>query len=109
MALPGASEKLSHGEPTFWVSGRMFTSFADAGNHHGNGRDAAWVKAPQGAQAAMVKADPDRYFVPPYVGVSGWVGIRLDGGVDWSSVAAIVEDGYRLLASKRLIAQLEDR
>jgi len=84
----------------------MFASFANAGNHHGSGRNAAWVKAAQGAQEAMIETDRNRFFVPPYVGVNGWVGIVLDGSVDWDAVAAIIEDGYRLLASKRLIAQL---
>jgi hypothetical protein len=109
LALPGTSEKLSHGEPTWWVRGRMFVSFANASNHHGNGRHSAWVKAPDGAQRALVEADPERYFVPPYVGVSGWVGARLDGDTDWHAVAGIIEDGYRLLASKRLLAELEGR
>jgi predicted DNA-binding protein (MmcQ/YjbR family) len=106
LALPGASEKLSHGEPAFFVRGRMFAMCASASNHHGGGRHAVWVKAPPGAQETMVEAEGARFFVPPYVGVSGWMGIWLDRGVDWPSVAAIIEDGYRILASKKQLAEL---
>jgi hypothetical protein len=57
----------------------------------------------------MVQAEPDRFFVPPYVGPSGWVGIWLDGRVDWEDLAGLIEDAYRCVASKRLIAALETR
>ena len=106
MALPGASERLSHGEPAFFAGGRMFAMCAHADNHHGNGRHGVWVKAPAGAQETLVEADGARFFVPPYVGVSGWVGIWLGRGVDWRMVGAIIEDGYRMVATKKLLAQL---
>ncbi|MCA9550723.1 MAG: MmcQ/YjbR family DNA-binding protein [Myxococcales bacterium] len=104
-ALPETSEKISHGSPTFWGGKKTFCSFHL--NHHGDGRIAAWVKAPPGAQAALVEAAPDRFFVPPYVGPSGWVGIRLEGAVDWEEVRGLVVQGYRTVAPKRALAKLD--
>jgi hypothetical protein len=109
LALPGASERLSHGEPAFFAGGRMFAMCAHADNHHGNGRHGVWVKAPAGAQDTLVEADRARFFVPPYVGVSGWVGIHLDRGVQWAAVEGIIEDGYRMVATKKLLAELAVR
>lgn len=106
-ALPETSERISHGAPTFWGGKRTFASFAL--NHHGDGRVAVWCKLPPGAQEALVEADPEVFFVPPYVGPSGWVGIRLDGPVDWGVVAGLLEEGYRTVASKRALAELERR
>jgi hypothetical protein len=106
-ALPETSERISHGAPTFWGGKRTFASFAL--NHHGDGRVAVWCKLPPGAQEALVEADPEVFFVPPYVGPSGWVGIRLDRRVDWGVVAGLLEEGYRTVASKRALAELERR
>jgi hypothetical protein len=108
LALPEAWEKLSHGEPTFWVHKRMFAMFASAGNHHGNGRDAVWCKAAHMTQEMVVSRWPDRYFVPPYVGVSGWFGIYLDRRPNWREVADRLEGSYRLVAPKRLLAALDE-
>lgn len=77
-AFPGVTEKLAWGEPTFRAGGRMFATFASGTTHHGDGRDALWCRAPAGAQAALVEAAPDRFFVPPYVGKDGWLGIHLE-------------------------------
>jgi hypothetical protein len=100
MALDGVSEKVSHGAPAWFVRGRMFASFAD--DHHGDGRIAAWCKAPPGAQHDLVDADPDRYFVPPYVGPSGWVGVRLEADrVDWGAVAEILRHAHAAAGAKR--------
>jgi predicted DNA-binding protein (MmcQ/YjbR family) len=102
LALPGAVEKLAWGEPTFRVRDKMFAMYDN--NHHDAGRIAVWVKAPPLAQGILVESDPERFFVPPYVGVKGWVGVRLDlKKVDWKQVAAILEDGYKMCAisSKR--------
>ena len=107
LQLPEAHEVLAWGEPTFRVRNKMFAMYADASNHHGGGRAAVWVKANRSDQAAMVKAAPDRFFVPPYVGPSGWVGIWLDKAVDWSDVADFLKDAYRLIAPKRLLEKLE--
>jgi hypothetical protein len=109
LALPEAFEKVSHGEPTFWVHKRMFAMFADASNHHGGGRHAVWCMAAHVTQALVVSRWPDRYFVPPYVGVSGWFGIYLDRTPDWAEVAERLEGSYRLVAPKRLLAALDER
>jgi len=106
LALPETTERLSHGEPTFFVRGKkVFVTFAD---HHHDDRLGFWCHAPAGAQQAVVEADPERYFVPPYVGGRGWIGVRLDvEGVDWDEIAELVEDAYRMVAPKSLIAALD--
>jgi hypothetical protein len=98
LALPDATEKEAWGEPTFRVRGRMFAMYAN--NHHDDGRIAVWCKAPLGFQSMMVGVAPKRFFVPPYVGVNGWVGVRLDVEVDWKEVASVVEQGYRMATEK---------
>jgi hypothetical protein len=108
LALPEAHEVEAWGEPTFRVRNKLFAMYADANNHHGAGRPGVWCKAAPGNQALMVRAAPDRFFVPPYVGPSGWVGVFLDGDVDWSELAGLLRDAYRLTAPKRLAAQLGD-
>jgi len=108
MALPDVTERLSHGEPTWFAGGKkVFVTFAD---HHHDDRLGFWCAAPLGAQGEMVAADPQRFFVPPYVGGRGWVGVRLDvGAVDWDEIEEIVEDAYRTVAAKRLVAELDGR
>ena len=102
LALPETSERLSHGAPTFFV--REKHSFLMVlTNHHGDGRFAIWCAAPDGMQKMLVEADPERFFVPPYVGHRGWLGVRLDRGVDWNEVAGIVEDAYADVAPARLV------
>ena len=78
LALPGAHEVLTHGEPNFRIRDKQFAVFASAGNHHGNGRPAVWLKAGAGNQDVMVALMPDRFFVPPYVGPRGWLGMWLE-------------------------------
>ena len=108
LALPETTERPSHGAPTFFVRDKKtFVMFMD--DHHGDGRLAIWCAAPEGVQASLVDEEPERFFVPPYVGHRGWVGVRLDVDVDWDEIAGIVEDGYRLVAPKRLVAELDDR
>ena len=85
-AMPGCTEKLSHGEPTFFVGKKVFTMFAN--NHHNDGHIAVWVPAAQGVQAALVKTAPATFFRPPYVGVRGWVGIELDATRNWPLIFA---------------------
>ena len=105
LALPETTEKVSHGEPTWFVR-KVFVMFA--GRHHDD-RVAFWCPAPPGVQEALVGSDPRRFFRPPYVGVRGWLGVYLDvPGVDWAEVAEIVTDAYRTVAPARLIARLED-
>ncbi len=105
LALPEATEKQSHGEPTFFVGGKVFVTFTD--NHHNDGRVAIWCNAAPMAQDVLVGADPERFFVPPYVGHRGWVGVRLDRSPDWGEVAGICEDAYRQVAPKTLVALLD--
>ncbi len=90
MSFEGASEKLSHGEPAFFVDGKLFTTLDD--HHHGSPHVSAWVAAPPGAQETLIGAKPDRFFRPPYVGHRGWVGIVLDTDPDWDEVAGIIAD-----------------
>ena len=99
LSLPEATEKESWGSPTFRVRERIFVMFLN--DHHGDGRLALWLSAPSGAQAAMVEADPRRFFVPPYVGSKGWLGVRLDRRPNWAVVAALIEQGYRQVASRQ--------
>jgi hypothetical protein len=107
LALPEVTERLSHGSPTWFVRGKKtVATYAD--NHHGDGRLAIWCPAPPGAQGALVTEEPDRFFVPAYVGHRGWLGVRLDRDLDWDEVAGIIEDAYRLVAPKKLIAELDD-
>ena len=106
LALPETTERLSHGEPTWFVRDKKtFVTYAD---HHHDDRLAFWSAAPQGAQASLVASDPQRFFVPPYVGHRGWLGVYLDVPVDWLEIADIVEDGYRVVAPKRLVAALDE-
>jgi predicted DNA-binding protein (MmcQ/YjbR family) len=107
LALPEAHEVRSHGEPTFRVKNKVFAMYANADNHHGRGRHAVWIKAAPGRQARAVKTAPDRFFVPPYVGPSGWVGVYLDTSTDWKELRDILRDAYTLVAPKMLVAQLE--
>ncbi len=107
LALPEVNERLSHGSPTFFVRDKKtFVSYLD--DHHGDGRLAIWVAAPPGVQATLVDEEPERFFVPAYVGHRGWVGVRLDRDLDWAEVAGIVADGYRCVAPKTLIARLDE-
>lgn len=97
LSLAGASEKSSHGFPTFIVRKKVFAYFCD--NHHGDGRLALWCCAPPGAQAMLVESNADHYFVPPYVGYQGWVGVRLDRDAAWSEIAAVLESAYETRAA----------
>ncbi len=102
LALPEVAEKEAWGDPTFRVRDRIF-----AMRKCRDGRDSVWFKAPDGSQTILVGADPERFFVPPYVGPKGWVGMRLDDDPDWDEVTALVRRSYRLIAPKRLGSQVE--
>lgn len=104
LSLPEAHEVTAWGEPTFRVKNKMFATYAGAHNHHGGGREAVWCKAAPDSQSIMVRARPDRYFVPPYVGPSGWVGIWLDKRPAWKEIEEVLVDGYMLVAPRRLLA-----
>ena len=102
LALPETSERLSHGAPTFFVRGkRAFVMVLT--DHHGDGRFAIWCAAPDGLQSMLVEADPERFFVPPYVGHRGWLGVRLDRLLDWDELAGIVEDAFAEVAPRTLV------
>jgi hypothetical protein len=93
LALPETSERLSHGAPTFFVRGkRAFLMVLT--DHHGDGRFAIWCASASGIQEMLVDADGEKFFVPPYVGHRGWLGVRLDIGPDWDELAGIVEDAH---------------
>ena len=104
-ALPETSEKLSHGAPTWWGGRKTFACYHDGS--YDEGRRAVWIKAPDGAQAALIEADPARFYRPKYLGPSGWVGVRLEGKVDWGEIEDLLVQGYRLVAPKRAIAKLD--
>ncbi len=106
LALPEAHEVVAWGEPTFRVRNKIFAMFASAGNHHGAGRASVWIKAAPANQQFMVQADPARFFVPPYVGPSGWIGVWIDKRPDWKEVGELVRDAYRMTAPKKLAALL---
>lgn len=97
LALPAASERLSHGEPTFFAGKRVFAMCAN--NHHGDGHIAIWIPAAPGAQTAMIADAPATYFKPPYVGTKGWVGVEL-ARVDDAVLGELLGCALRLIASK---------
>ncbi len=90
LTFPGTSERLSHGEPSWFVK-KQFVMFAD---HHHDERVGFWAAAPEGAQSRWVGQHPERFFVPPYMGGRGWVGVYLDVAQDWDDLAEIIEAAY---------------
>lgn len=108
LSLPETSERPSHGAPTFFIRDkRSFVMFLD--NHHQDGRLAIWCAAPAGVQQALVHAAPEHYFVPPYVGHRGWLGVRLDRKLEWNEIAGAVEDAYLAVAPKTLATRFPRR
>ena len=103
LALPETSEKLSHGEPTFFVRKKVFVMFAN--NHHDDGRIAVWLPVPSGFQADLIETAPAIYFKPPYVGVRGWVGISLDR-IGEEDLMFLIHTAWELTAPKRLLAKI---
>ena len=96
-SIPGTIEKISHGEPTFFTPKRVFAMFAN--NHHGDGHVAVWIPAAPGVQAALIEEAPDIYYRPPYVGVSGWVGVELSR-VNDEQLGALIREAFRLVTVK---------
>ena len=107
LALPEVTERPSHGAPTWFVRGKnaFVTLWADG--HHDNDFPHLWCAAAPGVQPELVAAEPDKFFRPPYVGGRGWIGVRLDGDLDWTEIAELCQDAYRAIAPARLIAQLD--
>ena len=100
LALPETRESVSHGAPTWWVAKRTFANFTD--DHHGDGRLALWLAAPPGLQETLVEEDPEVFFRPPYVGVRGWIGVRLDRELPWEQVEQLIGEAWKAVAPPRL-------
>lgn len=109
LGLPEVTERPSHGAPTWFVRDRRAFITLWQHGHHQHTFPHLWCAAPPGVQAELIAADPDRFFRPPYVGGQGWVGVRLDGAVDWQEIAELCEDAYRTVAPARLVATLDAR
>ena len=107
LKLPEAHEVEAWGEPTFRVRNKLFAMYAAPNNHHGGGRPALWVKSTHVNQDLLIRSDIDRFFSPPYVGPSGWVGMYLDKRPDWRILDSIVRDAYCLTAPRKLSAAIE--
>jgi predicted DNA-binding protein (MmcQ/YjbR family) len=106
LALPEANEKVSHGEPTWFAGkGKVFAMLDN--HHHGAEHLSVWLPQTLGRQEELIDSDPDLFFRPPYVGPSGWVGVVLDRNPDWALVAKLVEEAYRKVATRKLIARLD--
>jgi hypothetical protein len=104
MALPDVTEKIAWGEST-WRAGKIFAQMDT--HHHGAAHVAVWLPARPGVQEGLVEEDPVHFFRPPYVGHKGWVGVRIDNGPDWNTVAGLVADAYREVASTKQLALLD--
>jgi hypothetical protein len=102
LGMDGVTERLSHGSPSFFARGtrgRCFCMCMD--DHHGDGRLALWLAAPEGEQDALISQDPETFFTPPYVGTRGWVGVRLDRGLDQTVVDELLEEALRVVEPSR--------
>jgi len=107
LGFPEVTERPSHSAPTWFVRDKkVFVQLWDHG-HHDEDFPHLWCAAPPGAQEALIEAEPDRFFRPPYVGGRGWIGVRLDVDLDWDEIAGICEDAYRVIAPKQLVARLD--
>ena len=101
MALPEVTERPSHGAPTWFVRDRRtFVTLWEHG-HHDNQFPHLWCAAPPGVQQELIAANPERFFRPPYVGHRGWLGVRLDGDVDWAEIAELCQDAYEAVATPK--------
>lgn len=101
LGFPDAHEVEAWGAPTFRVNNHLFAMYAQANTSHGDGREGVWVKCTAINQSLMISANPRRFFFPPYVGPSGWIGVYLDGRVNWKELAGILRDGYDMTATMK--------
>jgi hypothetical protein len=109
LAFPDVTERLSHGAPTFFIRGRStFVQFWVQGHHDDEFPHIVCAAAP-GVQEALVGSEPDQFFRPPYVGHRGWIGVRMDGPIDWTEIAELCEDAFRAVAPVKLIKELDQR
>lgn len=106
LAFPQAQERVGHGMPDYKVGGKTFAMLAV--NHHGDGRIGLWVHSPPGMQQLHTQGEPQFYFVPPYVGRRGWLGVHLDKGNDWRTIALRVREAYAHVAPNALVAELPE-
>lgn len=110
LSLPEVQERLSHGEPCFFIRGKKTFVMCDT-DHHGSGHLGFWCPAAPGVQEELIAQDAVRFFRPPYVGPRGWLGVRLAGyGIpepDWREVDEVVRDAYRQIAPATLVAELD--
>ncbi|MEX0691488.1 MAG: MmcQ/YjbR family DNA-binding protein [Gemmatimonadales bacterium] len=106
LGLSEAHEVEAWGAPTFRVRNRLFAMYASANDHHGGGRPGVWIKALAENQTVMIAMRPDRFFKPPYVGPSGWIGVWLDDAPDWNEVRDLLFDGWCLTAPKTLVKKV---
>jgi len=105
-SLPEVTERPSHGSPAWFVRDKKTVAmFVD--DHHGDGILGIWCAAPPGVQEQMIDEDPDVFFRPPYVGGRGWIGVRLSRTVTNGELRAILEDAFRVIAPKTLVARLD--
>ncbi len=104
LALPETSEKLSHGEPTWFVEKKVFAMFSN--NHHHDGHIAVTIPAAIGIREMLIKKSPKKFYRPPYVGVRGWVGIEVDQVSD-KQLTVHLREAWLLIAPKKLHALLE--
>ena len=106
LAFPDANEKVSHGEPTWFAGkGKVFAMLDN--HHHGSEHLSVWLPMPPGVQEDLVRADPARFFRPPYVGSAGWVGVVLDRRPDWTGVSKLLREAFLHRAGARLRAKLD--
>jgi len=105
LALPGSTERASHGSPAFFC-GKQFVALWPEGHHDRTGPH-LWCAAPPGAQEGFITSDPARFFRPPYVGGRGWLGVHLGGDVDWAGVEVLCEEAFRTVAPARPLAALD--
>jgi hypothetical protein len=109
LKFPEVTERPSHGAPTWFVRGKsVIVTFFGHGQHD-NEFPHLWCAAAPGEQEALIATDPDRFFRPPYVGGRGWVGLRLDARPDWTEIAELCEEAYRVVAPATLVRRLDGR
>jgi hypothetical protein len=99
LALPETNERASHGSPTFFIRDkRSFVSYMD--DHHGDGRLALWCASSTDVQQMLATSRPEQFFVPPYVGHLGWIGVRLDRDLSWDEIAGVIADAHAVVMDR---------
>lgn len=105
LLLPDTTVRPAHGSPAYQVRGKSFATVID--DHHGRGRTELWIKGARGAQREWVTSDSQKYYVPPYLGPTGWIGAWLDVEVDWAAVAELLVEGYLIQSGVRAAKELD--